>query len=1527
MHNDLEHKHFLPSICKTARAGVSLLLCVVLSFGLMPQLSFATGDEAQAAGEESAQATGAVSSESSGSSSSTGSGANSNTGSGVSSGSGSSSSSKASAAAESSASSTSKASSSSKAATSDSDTQAAQQAEALGFAEDVSLASKKDAQSFIKGLKAELASKDAQVVRLDKLSKKELEKPLTEAGIYQLDSDLKLDSTLEIAAPAGQAIIIDLNGSKLSVAGKLASAIDASASKGTVAIVDSSCWDARAKSKIEGEANLIFKPSGSVGEKLGLAAVRYEVSKDDALDKDASRALLVAGLNIEFDAGDALSAINAYGVSAKNLQSYLSDSLDLSASKLIDSVSHAYAFNASVKDELTIFDGFADAKKLSVSWDSSTDVIAPLLAAREKAEKEAAEKKAAKEAAKSAAQEQAAAEASSAEGGGQADADAQSGISLASVEGEGADSSSKTREGSDLYALWSEAGFSSTYTISKGGTYYLSADIKTAAQLIVDAPGEKVTIDFAGHTLASSKYNGAAVNLASAASVCLRGDAGDASYIKLSGVRPQSAITSSVGKLSLENLSILVEPDSTEAGRKLASLDIKGIAIDKGELELSNSQVVIDLSKQAYATSSSSSTPSGDPSALYLGSGAGAASITSSNLVVQNSPVVVSRSSYSVGHSYGVLSYSSKRASVDSSAISSTSAQGVAYGVSAKNIEFVGGESTVSTEAYEAAYGICSKAEGGVVLSAPVKFEHSSYTALESADLYSASENAFVFGANFAGSAASVLVCSASASNDNGMRIGAFASDVSDEARQSIGTSLSNALGQDAVCAIASDASGLLFRMASEEDAAAAVVGSTTTYYSSFAAALAKVEDGQTIKLLRDCSVLTFDKSADASASFMLDLAGKTIGGLIVNTNAKLVLCSSEGRGAIKGVSSKGNAALAHLGSGSLSVKGIDIVATSSSSAVCGVYTNTKASLNFDDVNIGASSSKDNAYGVRSTNSGAGDLSFKGGSVKVQALTYGVSVYGVYFSSKTARLSIEGCPISAQGTTATVQGVHTSSALDLVGSEGASTVSALASSPDAKITAVYDAAAAGTVASLKDVSVVAKSSTSAAGTTSHWCLELGGSSSDTAWHFAGTCSLLSDTATELQNNSAQLLVEEGASIAEDQWHVYTRGTNATFAQVSDASYADHFAAAAGSAFDDCTVQASESAGMVSLAWKRAGTVLNLSTGVSFDDMGEAVNAANAGDTLQLQSDLALKSALSLSKSLNIDVNGHTLSISAGSAAKSSNGSAAGALVVSGTAKVVLKDSLGGGSLNCTLGAANESGALTYQGLVVSDSASLTLDALAVKVTYTGTPKDVPSVSLRGVSVMGGAFTTSNGASLSVRAAAEDASEGARELRGVWVSKNAGAVNLSADTAIDVNNNAASSVQGSSDYPDGTSQGTNSSNIADLVEVKFFENSADYQEICKIFKAQANCDSSSESSSVYKANVYYLNNFKTSSGLRVWAYSDQVADADLGKASSIVPAHIFVRSHLPYFDGCLWHQHGGRIRSQNLCSCKHYGFHG
>ncbi len=1489
MHNDLEHTDSLASFRKAARVGVSLLLCVVLSFGLMPQLSFATGDDAQAAGEESAQGSGMASSESSGS------GASTSSSSASSSGSAGSSSSKASTAVESGSSSASKASSSGKAAVTATGTQAVQQTEELGFAESVSIANEKDAQSFTKALKVELASKDAQIVRLDKLSKKDLEKPLTEAGIYQLGSDLKLDETLELAAPAGQAIIIDLNGYKLSVAGKLASAIDASASKGAVVIVDSSCWDARAKSKTEPAANLVFKPSGNAGEKLGLAAVRYEVSKDDAKDKDASRALLVAGLNIELDAGDSLRATNAYGVSTKYVQSYLSDSLKFGASKLIDSVSHAYAFNASDKEDLTTLDGFADAKKLSVSWDSSTDVIAPLLAAREKAEREAAQKKAAKEAAASAAQEQAA-KASSSEEDEQDGVDAQSAINLASVEGEEADlSSSKERTGSDLYALWNEAGLSTSYTISKGGTYYLSADIETGAQLRVEAPGEKVTIDFAGHTLASSKYSGAAVNLVSAASVCLRGDAGDSSCLKLSGIRPQNAISSSVDKLLIENLSILVEPDGTEAGRNLASLDVKGIDIEKGALDLRNSQVVVDLSKQAYATSYSSSTPSGDPVALYLASGAGAASITSSNIVVQNSPVVVSRTSYSVGHSYGMLSNSSECASVDSSTISSTSAQGIAYGVKAKNLEFLGGESMVSTEAYEAAYGICSKAEGGIALSAPVKFEHSSYTALESADLCSASENAFVFGEGFAGSAASVLIGFSAAANDDGMRIGAFASELSDDAKQSIGSSLSNALGQEAVCSIASDASGLLIRMASEEDAAAAIVGSATTYYSSFAAALAKVENGQTIKLLRDCSVLTFDKSADADASFTLDLAGKTIGGLIVSTDAKLALCSSEGRGAIKGLTSKGNAALAYLGSGSLSVQGIDIVATSSSSSACGVYTNTKAALSFEDANISASSSKDNVYGVRSTSSGAGNLSFKGGSVKVQALTYGVGVYGVYFSSKAAMLSIEGCPVSVQGTTATVQGIHTSSALNLTGIEGVTTVSALASSPDAKIAAIYDAAAAGTVASLKDVSLAAKSSTSATSASSHWCLELGGNSSDTAWHFAGACSLQSDTATELQNSSAKLVIEDGACIAEDLWHVYTRGTDASFAQVPDASYAAKFVPAVGSAYDDCTAQARESAGAVNLVWKRAGTVTNLSSGASFDDLAEAVEAAEGGDTLQLQSDIVLKSALSLNKSLSLDANGHKLSISAGSATKSSNGSATGALVVFGTAKVVLKDSQGGGSLDCTVGASNESGALTYQGLVVSDSASLALDSLAAKVTYTGTPKDSPSVSLRGASVVGGAFTTSNGASLSVRAAAEDGSTGARELRGVWVSKNAAAVDLSADTVIDVDNNAASPVQGSSDYPDGTSQGTNASNIADLVEVKFFPNSADYQEICKIFKAQANCDSSSENDSVYKANIYYLNNFKTSSGLRVWAYSDQVADADLGKASSIVPAHIFVRS--------------------------------
>ena len=1057
--------------------------------------------------------------------------------------------------------------------------------------------------------------------------------------------------------------------------------------------------------------------------------------------------------------------------------------------------------------------------------------------------------------------------------------------------------------GTDLAAAWEASGTSSEYTISSGGTYYLGEDLTVSSRLVVSAEGQDVTIEFYGHTLASSSSSGVVVQADAAASLTLEGGE-DGAAIELCGSKATNAVKSAADELVIRDLAI--SSRTSDDTVDLSDLDATAVRATAGSVAIEGCELSVDLGNQGNAavTSGNSSLKNG-PAALRLASGVESASVSSTILSTVNSKMVYDYSStlYSTGYAHGLYSAAEGTVSLDGCTVSVASALGTAKGVEGANVKVQGDGVSITLEASSYAIGISSLASSGVTLSGPVAVATQDCSPTYEAALYSTEENAFTLGSGFAASGQlGVWVGeSADAANDDGACFATFASGVGSSARQTALASLANALGDEGACELQLSGSTVVFAL-DESRAPAQVVSASgaTTYYASVSAAVAAMQAGQTLRLLADVGEISFDVGSEGEA-YAIDLAGFSATGLVFASAADLSV-SSDGTGGISGASSKGNAAVYGSGSGALALSDLSISCSSATVEAYGIYLTSTGALSLQDVDVSARSSATRAQAVRSSSASGGAISIQGGSLSAKALAYGVVAEGLGAATKSAAVRIEDCPIEVQGVSSQTRGIEFACTLELVGSTGATSVAVSTATEVSGTTGVL-ATASGTSATFTDCSISVRGSEDES--TPYWCVGTGGSSYDAAFTFSGSVLLESSTGTALQHYSTPLAFAADAQLQQDELVVSSLdGTNATFAQLDEELDVLEWLAAVqtyeSGSFAGCTAQAGLAEdGVVALSWAGTGSVVNLSTGTSYHDLGEAVAEAAAGDELRLQSDLRANASVEVATTLTLDVCGFTLTSAAAGDAGGSAASAAG-IAVTGGATLTLADSAGGGQVDVLVGKANDASATTYRGISVLDGGALVLDGLQLGVSYTGGSLSAnPKLSLYGICLDDGSLSMQDGSALSVASAPQADAFGASEVAGVYASSSAGSVSIAAGCGIGVENDSAVVQTGSSDYPDDSSagNGTSSSNVQ-MLELDLEEGSELYEMVQEKFIEQAECDSATDSQGKeHSANLYYATNMQLENGMKVWAYSEQLADSDIGTLDNIVATHVFVRA--PY----------------------------
>ena len=1325
------------------------------------------------------------------------------------------------------------------------------------------------------------------------------------AGAYRLSSDVERSAALEVSVPAGEVVVIDLNGHDLKVSGNASSAIDASGSLGTLVIVDSATWrdDDAAPSSVALESN-VSKEAASI------AALRFEVSDEQAEKLDGGQQAAIVACGVEFDATRAQGAAvsQTVGMRIAGAHAYLGANVafgDRGSEADLD-------LSGRDADSFTFLEGFTAKRALAISCDdeSAGTVFAHAAGAMDDADIEkilfvipgSADVVCACDGKRSFVFSRATTTGSgSASSGGDAGSAASSENAVSSASKSARMLSTSVSNGRiDLNAAWEKAGLGSSYTITSAGTYYLSADLTTTARLFVDVDAGAVELDFEGHTLTSSSSNGAAISITSASKVTLEGDDARASKVVLTGSKLTNAVSSSADALVIEGLSVSCAFSSAYLTQ--TDLEACAVRVSSGTLELSNTALSVDLGNQGNAETLSNNAVKNGPTALVLGDNAGAATVRSSSLSVVNSKVVGVQDSSdvtSVGFAKGIYSTSSSRLDLESTSISASSALGTAIGVCAKNAEVTGTDQTsVSLEAGELAIGFDSLASSGVTLAAPVSVSATGDTYEYLAALSSRVSSGFVFGSGFSAvSGLSAWVGSSeTTANDDGAVLGTFSDALDGSARAAVVSQLSNALGSDAACSIVQDGDSARFSLVAERAEAAIVDGGTVTPYARLSTAASALKDGQTLRLLKDADALSLSKSS-SSARYTVDLCGHVLGGLTLAGSCSYTVVSSVAGGKIE---SGGTAAQAVLvsASGAVSLEGIEVDALASSQQVAAILSSGRAAVSLKDVTVSAASSRSSAYGVRLSSTSGGNLQIEGGSVSSVALVAGVAACGVVSSSTSNTVSISDCPVTVTGTNSTARGIEVRTDLSLSGQEGVTSVSVTTDAASSSAVGVYASAGAPDI-ELRTASVSVSGPSDAS---SYWCLGVGSSSASPTWELAGATSLSSSTNTQIRQTSAKISFGEGFSLEQEKLYVSTLSSElAEFASVDSSIDATALAArvepVTGSVFEGYDVQVGTADSSTVLTWSKAAVVRNAMTQKTYATLSAALADASSGDALVLDGDLMELSAEAVTKKVTLDLQGHQLVIAAGSAAAGSGA----ALALSGDGDLKVCDSSEGnaGQLALHIGAEGENASRTYQGVSLPAGTALSLDDVRAAIAYTGTSNSLPLVSLRGVALAGGTFAMSGSSTLAVSSAPQDGAYGATTVYGLWAdATGSSSVDISSASSVTVTNNSEQLSHGVADYPDSTTE--NSTTTVNLIELDLDEGSDLYKEIQDAFLKNAKLDSSSDTQGkVFNDNVYYASDLELSSGLTVWAYSDSVAASEIGKLASIKPTHIFIRA--PYDD--------------------------
>ncbi len=1052
-------------------------------------------------------------------------------------------------------------------------------------------------------------------------------------------------------------------------------------------------------------------------------------------------------------------------------------------------------------------------------------------------------------------------------------------------------------EAIDLNAAWAaqDGGTASNFTISASGSYYLSDDLSVSAILLVAAKGCAVDLALNGHTLTCTETSmGCAIRVTAAGSFTLDGGGGSLVY---AGSIPRNVVYSAGSALSISDLSLYASPNS--ANTSIANLACYGIYATTGAVSLSGCEVVLDLSNQTKASTVNTSTSfKGSPAGVYFESAVSSATLDECTVRVTNSRYAARSdvSESTLGYAYAVKSVAKGEVVVrgGSFAVQSVLGQAVALKLRYARLEnSSAGAVAACADGGIASYAVQATAAGGTTLAGALEFEFGGLTEPDvSAALYSTVENAFVFESGFSATAASVLVGEDDAACGDGVVVGAFASGTTAAQQASIAAMCVNALGSEAACDLKVSSGSLVFALDATRAVAQVVSGSTATAYSSVNAALAAAGSGATVQLLANSSTATFTKT---SGAYTLDLNGYTLASLTCSGAGSLTVCSSRAGGAIVGPASRSESTVVAItAAGTYNFDGIEISANSSSTSVNAISVTAACTLNLTDVALAACAMTGPVRAIYAT--AAAKISAKGGSICATTEAASATVCAIYASSASATLALSNCELTASSVKGNVGGIDAAGSVTLSGVALQVSTRKAASWAWGVRLASGSTTAAGT---LSDTSIVVSAGADSTNK-EYWCLAAGDSGNNSAvqWSLAGSI------AFESANSPAVGVCRLPGQVAADV-EVAAAVTLAcasltdrvAVVGASDANICSHtssFVAAPGSEFEGWQLAANEAG--TQLAFTRSLSVLNGATNLAYATIADAIQAADDSATLILQGDIALASGETWElggRSLTINFNGHALSYAAGSAANAGSSGEGAALVINGAGTLTLKDETREGSLSATVGSVAETSSSTtypYQGISVNGGAKLQVSGLKLSVSYVGSTTAEVSAGLRGICVNSGEVSLTSGATLQVSACAEESGEGrgAIEATALWLAEAANAT-VSADSSVNISNTSAPTEHTASNliYPEYNGWSQIAMQAVELRRVYLVEGDGLYERVQAKFLATAKYDSGTQ--------IYYAGQMMLDDGTYVWAYSEPVAEEDVGRLASIVASYVFMQT--------------------------------
>lgn len=749
----------------------------------------------------------------------------------------------------------------------------------------------------------------------------------------------------------------------------------------------------------------------------------------------------------------------------------------------------------------------------------------------------------------------------------------------------------------------------------------------------------------------------------------------------------------------------------------------------------------------------------------------------------------------------------------------------------------------------------------------------------------------------------------AETANEAGSYIAAFGDGVGSDSYEAMTAAFSNANSLMATePGLADD--GVLFQSINFTSVAHIERGGETLEYETLALATADAADGETVYLDADLSeIATISESSSAETgtiSYTLDLNGHDVEELSCETSQDVTVVDSSEESSSKVIgyaesgTNGGTYGVVQESEGTLTLQGVEVeIQNASTLNTYGVRADSgKIVLEECSVSVDANSS-----GVRAVYLGGGSV--KAADTEIVAKTadtsstVSVAAVGVYVTRSSSSAELDGCTVTASGAPGEVSGAYVPN-----GSFSASATSLSANATGSTGSAYGVYASPSTAEALDGCSLAAAVADGSSG--SAWCVYADMSSGGTGAEvsLSGETSFESSEGTHVYHAATALQVSDDFEPEADGDAVAVQSASLAdgdvFAEPADeggdlSGLKDSFEAAETSdnAYMGWDVEANDDG---SLSWTNDPVAELSSEGLlgetvtEYMSLSSALSDASEGDTVTMIAD-STESALSVACGVTVDLNGHDVSVR-------SSGSY-GITVSSGRLTLVDSSEEGSGLLSVVMLAESSytqastnvytlpdaSLAMNSAGMYVSSKAGLTLDGCDVEVTASSssTRRAVTGAyAASGSSVDGeAAVLLTGGSKLSVDAGS------AMKSYGVFV----GSGYTEGVPSIQVDDGASVSVTNDNDFLEQSYSnptfGSTLDNEVWLSELDIDPASDLWAEICEVFLYKAEYDSSS--------GVYGISNETLSDGTVVWAYSDEVAEENVGVEDYIVPSIVYEMS--------------------------------